>query len=48
MADSETVYRQAPYIEERSEQLLASIFGDPNAERRKDDQGNFTENRRRL
>ena len=43
MADSETVYRQAPYIEERSEQLLASIFGDPNAERRKDDQGNFTE-----
>jgi hypothetical protein len=31
MADSETVYRQAPYIEERSEQLLASVFGDPNA-----------------
>jgi len=31
MADQETVYRQAPYIEERSEQLLASVFGDPNA-----------------
>ena len=23
--------RQAPYIEKRSEQLLASVFGDPNA-----------------
>ena len=40
---TEQTVRQAPYIEERSEQLLASIFGDPNAERRKDDQGNFTE-----
>jgi hypothetical protein len=41
---AETVYRQAPYIEERSEQLLASVFGDPNAERRKDpDTGEFTE-----
>jgi len=41
---SETVVRQAPYIEERSEQLLASVFGDPNAERRKDpDTGEFTE-----
>lgn len=40
---TEQVIRQAPYIEERSEQLLASIFGDPNAERFKDDQGNFTE-----
>lgn len=30
---SETVVRQAPYIEERSEQLLASVFGDPNATR---------------
>jgi len=28
---SETIYRQAPYIEERSEQLLGSVFGDPNA-----------------
>lgn len=28
---TEQVIRQAPYIEERSEQLLASIFGDPNA-----------------
>jgi len=33
---AETFVRQAPYIEERSEQLLASVFGDPNAERRKD------------
>lgn len=41
---AETVVRQAPYIEERSEQLLASVFGDPNAERRKDpDTGEFTE-----
>jgi len=40
---TEQTVRQAPYIEERSEQLLASIFGDPNAERFKDDQGNFTE-----
>ncbi len=23
--------RQAPFIEKRSEQLLASVFGDPNA-----------------
>jgi len=30
---AETIYRQAPYIEERSEQLLASVFGDPNATR---------------
>lgn len=41
---SETVVRQAPYIEERSEQLLASVFGDPTAERRKDpNTGEFTE-----
>ena len=41
---AETVYRQAPYIEERSEQLLASVFGDPNAERRTDpNTGEFTE-----
>jgi hypothetical protein len=39
----ETIVRQAPYIEERSEQLLASVFGDPNAVRKKDAQGNFTE-----
>ena len=26
--------QQAPYIEKRSEQLLASVFGDPNATRR--------------
>ena len=25
--------QQAPYIERRSEQLLASVFGDPNATR---------------
>jgi len=32
MVDStEQTVRQAPYIEERSEQLLASVFGDPNA-----------------
>ena len=30
---SETIYRQAPYIEQRSEQLLGSVFGDPNATR---------------
>lgn len=30
---TEQTVRQAPYIEERSEQLLASIFGDPNAVR---------------
>ena len=35
--------QQAPYIEKRSEQLLASVFGDPNAVRRKDADGNFTE-----
>ena len=30
MVDStEQTVRQAPYIEERSEQLLASVFGDP-------------------
>ena len=41
---AETFVRQAPYIEERSEQLLASVFGDPNAERRKDpNTGEFTE-----
>ena len=40
---TEQTVRQAPYIEERSEQLLASVFGDPNAERFKDEQGNFTE-----
>jgi hypothetical protein len=28
---TEQTVRQAPYIEERSEQLLASVFGDPNA-----------------
>ena len=27
----ESVVRQAPYIEKRTEQLLASVFGDPNA-----------------
>ena len=27
----ETVVRQPPYIEKRTEQLLASIFGDPSA-----------------
>ena len=27
----EVINRQAPYIENRSEQLLASVFGDPNA-----------------
>ena len=31
---SETYVRPAPYIEERSEQLLKTVFGDPNAERR--------------
>jgi len=30
---AETIYRQAPYIEQRSEQLLGSVFGDPNATR---------------
>ncbi len=35
--------QQAPYIEKRSEQLLASVFGDPNAVKRKDADGNFTE-----
>jgi len=35
--------QQAPYIEKRSEQLLASVFGDPNAVRRKDADGKFTE-----
>ncbi len=41
---AETFVRQAPYIEERSEQLLASVFGDPNAERKKDpNTGEFTE-----
>ena len=28
---TEQTVRQAPYIEQRSEQLLASVFGDPNA-----------------
>ena len=28
---TEQTVRQAPYIEARSEQLLASLFGDPNA-----------------
>jgi len=28
---NEVINRQAPYIENRSEQLLASVFGDPNA-----------------
>ena len=27
----ESVVRQAPYIEKRTEQLLASVFGNPNA-----------------
>ena len=27
----ESIVRQAPYIENRTEQLLASVFGDPNA-----------------
>jgi len=40
---TEQTVRQAPFIEQRSEQLLASIFGDPNAERRKDEAGAFTE-----
>ena len=32
MADTQTsVVRQPPYIEKRTEQLLASVFGDPNA-----------------
>ena len=35
--------QQAPYIEKRSEQLLASVFGDPNAVRKKDADGKFTE-----
>ena len=35
--------RQPPYVEKRAEQLLASVFGDPTAERKKDDQGNFIE-----
>jgi len=28
---TEQIVRQPPYIEERGEQLLASVFGDPNA-----------------
>ena len=40
---TEQTVRQAPFIEQRSEQLLASIFGDPTAERRKDEAGAFTE-----
>jgi hypothetical protein len=44
MADVSTqVVRQPPYIEKRTEQLLASVFGDPTAERRKDESGAFTE-----
>ena len=39
----ETYVRPSPFIEERSEQLLKTVFGDPDAERRKDDQGNFIE-----
>ena len=34
---------QPPYIEKRAEQLLASVYGDPQAARKKDAQGNFTE-----
>jgi hypothetical protein len=40
---AETYVRPAPFIEERSEQLLKTVFGDPDAERRKDEQGNFIE-----
>ena len=40
---TEQTVRQAPFIEQRSEQLLASIFGDPTAERRTDESGAFTE-----
>ena len=40
---TEQTVRQAPFIEQRSEQLLASIFGDPTAERKKDEAGAFTE-----
>ena len=29
--------QQAPFIEKRSEQLLASVFGDPNAVKRDDE-----------
>ena len=36
MADVQTsVVRQPPYIEKRTEQLLASVFGDPNATKKK-------------
>ena len=35
--------RQPEYIEKRAEQLLASVYGDPAAERKKDAQGVFTE-----
>ena len=44
MADVyQSVTRQPEYVEKRAEQLLASVFGDPTAERKKDAQGNFTE-----
>ena len=45
MADDvyQSVTRQPPYIENRTEQLLASVFGNPTAERRKDESGAFTE-----
>ena len=45
MADDiyQSVTRQPPYIEKRAEQLLSSVFGTPDAERKKDAQGNFTE-----
>jgi hypothetical protein len=43
VTETEQTVRQAPFIEQRSEQLLASIFGDPTAERRKDESGAFTE-----
>jgi|5B_taG_2_1085324.scaffolds.fasta_scaffold19557_2 hypothetical protein len=46
MAEGDTVTQiqaQPPYIEKRAEQLLASVFGDPNAVRKKDADGKFTE-----
>jgi len=45
MADDiyQSVTRQPPYIEKRTEQLLTSVFGDPTAERKKDAEGKFTE-----
>ena len=37
MADDiyQSVTRQPPYIEKRAEQLLSSVFGTPDAERKK-------------